>query len=154
MPRHKVRITQPFYISRTCTITYGNFLTFYHNAHYKTDAERDGKPNWGHDPKGTLIQSTDFVFWNTGWEQTYEHPVVYVSVERRGSVLRLAEQESGKEMSARPRPNGNTPAGPARKAAIFGAMTRRIWSCTAMGQESGQQALLGRPWQHDGYREV
>lgn len=78
LPRHRVRITKPFYLGAT-TITYGNFLTFYHDSGYKTDAERDGKPSWGYNSERKLVQSTTFVFWNTGWEQTYEHPVVYVS---------------------------------------------------------------------------
>jgi formylglycine-generating enzyme required for sulfatase activity len=78
LPQHRARITKPFYLGAT-TVTYGNFRFFCDDAHYKTDAERDGKPNWGYDPKGAMIQSKDFTFRNPGWAQTDEHPVVYVT---------------------------------------------------------------------------
>ena len=46
-PRHRVRITRPFYMG-TYEVTLGQFLQFYHAAKYKTDAGGDGKGGWGY----------------------------------------------------------------------------------------------------------
>ena len=40
-PRHKVRITKPFYMGQY-EATLGQFMTFLREAGYKSDAERDG----------------------------------------------------------------------------------------------------------------
>lgn len=77
MPRHKVRITKPFYMD-THETTLGQFLVFYHEAKYRLDAERDGREAWGY-KDGKLIKSQQFRPWNTGFEQTKEQPVSYVS---------------------------------------------------------------------------
>ncbi len=79
-PQHRVRITRPFYLGMY-EVTLGQFLMFYHDAKYKTEAERDGKGGWGY-TGGTdrsFRQSPEFVAWNTGWRQTNDHPVVNVS---------------------------------------------------------------------------
>ena len=47
LPRHKVRITKPFYMGQY-SVMLNEFLTFYHDAHYKLEMERDGKPSWGY----------------------------------------------------------------------------------------------------------
>ena len=77
-PRHRVRITKAFYMGAYET-RLKDFLKFYHAANYKTEAERDGKPSWGYDAAGKVIESTSFRAWQPGWEQTPDHPVNYVS---------------------------------------------------------------------------
>jgi formylglycine-generating enzyme required for sulfatase activity len=77
VPRHKVRITKPFYMGQY-TVTLGQFLKFYHTAHYKLDIEYDKKPSWGFSD-GKLIQSVKFRPWAPGWKIGMNHPAVYVS---------------------------------------------------------------------------
>lgn len=81
-PQHRVRISRPFYLGQY-EVTFGQFLQFYHDAKYKTEAERDGKGGWGYTGetgKGfPFKQSPEYVAWNTGWPQTNDHPVVNVS---------------------------------------------------------------------------
>jgi sulfatase modifying factor 1 len=77
LPRHKVRITKPFYMGQY-EVTLGQFLTFYHDARYQTDIERDGQPSWGYS-NGRLIESNNWRPWAPGWEIGNDHPVVYVS---------------------------------------------------------------------------
>jgi formylglycine-generating enzyme required for sulfatase activity len=80
-PRHKVRITRAFYMG-TCHVTLKEFLTFYHDAKYKCQCERDGKGGWGYDPNSEkkFYRSTAFVPWSWGFAgQTMEHPVVNVT---------------------------------------------------------------------------
>src|SRR5207249_10087915 len=77
-PRHKVRITKPFYMGQY-EVTLGQFMLFYHEAKYKLDAERDGRPSWGYNSEGRLIESTDFRPWKPGWKYEWDQPVVHVS---------------------------------------------------------------------------
>ncbi len=46
-PRHRVRITKPFYFGRT-EVTVGQFRTFVEQTGYKTQAETDGRGGWGY----------------------------------------------------------------------------------------------------------
>jgi formylglycine-generating enzyme required for sulfatase activity len=78
LPRHKVRITKDFYIGQY-EVTLAQLLTFRERAHYKTEAERDGKPKWGYDRSLHLVESADFRPWSPGWPIKPEHPAVYVS---------------------------------------------------------------------------
>ena len=63
MEKHRVRITRPFYLSVT-ELTRGQFRQFVDDAGYKTDAEKEG---------------SEFTWRDPHFEQTDEHPVVYVS---------------------------------------------------------------------------
>ena len=94
-PRHRVRITQPFYMG-AYEVTLGQFLTFYHAAKYKTECERDGEPSWGYDSKGSLIESRNFRPWHTGWKQTNDHPVVYVTWNDCVAFCRWLSKKEGK----------------------------------------------------------
>ena len=74
-----MKITKPFYIGQY-EVTLGQFLTFYREANYKLEIERDGRPSWGYDKdQKTLIESNGFRPWAPGWKIELDHPVVYVS---------------------------------------------------------------------------
>lgn len=78
-PRHRVRVTRPFYMGQY-TVTLGQFLMFYHDAHYRLELERDGKPSLGYDSSAKkIIQSPNFRPWAPGWKIEMDHPVVLVS---------------------------------------------------------------------------
>ena len=79
LPRHKVRITKPFYMSQF-EVSLNDFLKFYHDANYKIEAERDGKSSWGYEKDGTLVKSDRFRPWDPiGWKIEMDHPVIYVT---------------------------------------------------------------------------
>jgi formylglycine-generating enzyme required for sulfatase activity/serine/threonine protein kinase len=77
-PRHRVRITKPFRLSRY-EVTLGQFRQFVKETGYKTDAERDGKGGRGY-LDGSFVQDPRFL-WNSnpGFAQTEADPVVNVS---------------------------------------------------------------------------
>ena len=77
-PRHKVRITKPFYMGQF-EVTLGQFQSFCHDAHYRIDAERDGEPMTGFGANGEFIKSTAFRPWSPGWPIENDHPAGYVS---------------------------------------------------------------------------
>ena len=79
-PRHKVRITKPFYLGIS-HVTRGQFREFVKETNYVSDAEREdkrGAKGWDQDRKD-LVWSAKYSWRNTGFEQTDEHPVVNVS---------------------------------------------------------------------------
>ncbi len=77
-PRHRVRITRPFYLG-TYHVTLGQFRQFVRDSGYKTDAEKD-KMGWGWDlDKMRSGYNAKYSWRNAGFEQTDEHPVVNVS---------------------------------------------------------------------------
>lgn len=77
-PRHRVRITQPFWLGRY-EVTRGQFRRFVDERGYRTEAERDGKGGWGY-IDGQWRQDPGFV-WNAdlGFEQADNYPVVQVT---------------------------------------------------------------------------
>jgi formylglycine-generating enzyme required for sulfatase activity len=77
-PRHHVRITKSFRLSRH-EVTRGQFRRFVEETGYKTEAERDGRGGRGR-VDGELTQDPRFV-WSAdpGFPQTDDHPVVNVS---------------------------------------------------------------------------
>jgi formylglycine-generating enzyme required for sulfatase activity len=77
-PRHRVRITKPFYMGQH-EVTLGQFMAFIREAHYRIDAERGGKPIRGYGANGQIIESTAFRPWAPGWKVERDHPVGYVS---------------------------------------------------------------------------
>ncbi len=77
VPRHRVRITKPFYMGR-CEVTLSQFRRFVAETDYRTDAERDGK---GADGKieGKWTTKPQFNWSNMGYDRSDEVPVVNVS---------------------------------------------------------------------------
>ena len=77
-PQHRVRISQPFALSRH-EVTRGQFRQFVEETGYKTEAEQDGKGGYGR-LDGKWVQDPRFV-WSAdpGFPQTDDHPVVNVS---------------------------------------------------------------------------
>ena len=57
-PRHRVRITRPFYLAAN-HVTRGQFRQFVDATGYKTDAEKDGKGGFGYDGRA-LSQATQY----------------------------------------------------------------------------------------------
>jgi formylglycine-generating enzyme required for sulfatase activity len=90
-----VRITKPFYMGQY-EVTLGQFLVFYHDAKYKIEAERDGKPSWGYDKDGKLVESTRFRPWAPGWEIGMDHPVVYVTWNDAVAFCNWLSKKEGK----------------------------------------------------------
>ncbi|HVC94603.1 MAG TPA: formylglycine-generating enzyme family protein [Pirellulales bacterium] len=96
LPRHRVRVTRPFYMG-AYEVTLRQFLVFYHAAKYKTDAERDGKPNWGYNRDGDNIKSTTFRPWAPGWKIAQDHPAVYVSWNDAVAFCNWLSKKEGKK---------------------------------------------------------
>jgi formylglycine-generating enzyme required for sulfatase activity len=63
MPQHEVEISRSFYLG-VYTVTVGQFRQFAQETDYKTEAEKVCDPN---------------TWLNVGWEQSDDHPVVYVT---------------------------------------------------------------------------
>lgn len=101
-PQHRVRISKPFYLG-ACVVTVGQFRKFVEDAHYKTDAEKDGVGGRGwtgeNGPDGLLawVQNPQYTWRNTGFEQTDEHPVVNVTWNDAQAFLKWLGAKEGKE---------------------------------------------------------
>jgi len=94
--QHRVRITKPFYLG-VHEVTLGQFMKFYHQANYKTEAERDGKGGFGHTDDGKEWKiSPEFVAWNTGFPQTMDHPAVNVSWNDAVAFCQWLSRKEGK----------------------------------------------------------
>jgi formylglycine-generating enzyme len=96
-PRHKVRITKPFYMGQY-PVTIGEFLVFYHFAHYQLEIERDGKASQGFDSSGKkMIQSAKYRPWAPGWDVGMDHPAVYVSWNDAVAFCEWLSKREGKK---------------------------------------------------------
>jgi formylglycine-generating enzyme required for sulfatase activity len=93
-PRHRVRITKPFYMGAT-EVTLGQFMTFVRETHFKVDAE-DGKPMTGYDKDGKTIESAAFRPWAPGYPTADDHPVGYVSWNDAVAFLAWLSKREGR----------------------------------------------------------
>jgi sulfatase modifying factor 1 len=95
LPRHKVRITKSFLMGQH-EVKLNDFLKFYHDAKYKTEIERDGKPSWGYE-NGRLIESNRFRPWDPlAWKIEMDHPVIYVSWNDAVAFCEWLSKKEGK----------------------------------------------------------
>ena len=108
-PKHKVRITKPFYLG-TYHVTRGQFRQFVSAAGYKTDVETSGKPmtGWDREKKNLgmrypawesgkpKLSDKDYSWRNPGFEQTDEHPVVNVSWNDAVAFCKWLSKKEGK----------------------------------------------------------
>ena len=79
-PRHRVRITEPFYFAAH-EVTVGHFRSFAESTGYRTEAETNGEGDVGGRGDDKPEQSTEFNWMNVGFEQTDRHPVVNVTFD-------------------------------------------------------------------------
>jgi formylglycine-generating enzyme required for sulfatase activity len=77
-PQHRIRITRSFDMGQH-EVTLGQFQAFVEATNYKLEVERAGKPAWGFDQTGKLVEATSFRPAAPGWEIGKDHPVVFVS---------------------------------------------------------------------------
>lgn len=78
-PRHRVRISQPFYLA-THEVTRAQFAQFVDDTGYQTDAERDGQGGGGWDEaRGQLRQRASNNWRTWGVDQQDDSPVVNVT---------------------------------------------------------------------------
>ena len=93
-PAHRVRIEQPFWISRR-EVTVGEFRRFVEATGYRTEAERDGLGCNGLVlSTGTVEQRPEWIWSSPGFKQTDQHPVVCVSWNDARAYCRwLSEKE-------------------------------------------------------------
>jgi sulfatase modifying factor 1 len=77
-PKHKVKITRPFYLGTT-EVTVGQFRRFVDASGYKTDAERNGNGYGWNAAESTDEQDPKYTWRSPGFAQGDDHPVVLVS---------------------------------------------------------------------------
>lgn len=97
-PRHRVRITQSFYLSET-EVTVGQYEEFTRATGYKTEAERDVEGGFGIDfQTGRVLRMPGIHFRDPGFpgfKQTTEHPVILISWADAEAFCRwLSEKEN------------------------------------------------------------
>ncbi len=98
-PRHRVRITRPFYLG-TYEVTKGQFRKFVDDTGYKTDAEKDGKGGVGYTGKRQdtipVQRRADFTWRDWGVDQSDESPVVNVSHNDAVAFCEWLSKKEGK----------------------------------------------------------
>jgi formylglycine-generating enzyme len=96
-PRHRVRITKPFYFGR-CEVTVGQFRQFTKATGYKTEPERDGTGGWGYNPKTGQCEGRRLQYnWlHPGFAQTDDQPVIDVTWNDAVAFCRWLGRKEGK----------------------------------------------------------
>jgi len=96
-PRHRVRITKPFYLG-AYEVTVGQFAIFAKDAKYKTEAERDGTGGWGYDAElGRCCgRKLKFNWREPGYEQTDDQPVIDVTWNDAVAFCQWLSRKEGK----------------------------------------------------------
>ncbi|MFZ6749820.1 formylglycine-generating enzyme family protein [Undibacterium sp. Ren11W] len=102
-PRHKVRISQAFYLGQT-EVTVGQFRRFLKESGYQPESIADGTGGYGYNPaydpdksaRGDQFEGRDprYSWSNPGFPQDEQHPVVNVT---RNDALAMAQWLSKQE---------------------------------------------------------
>ena len=94
-PRHRVRITRPFYLGATA-VTVGQFRKVAEATGLRTEAETDGDGGLGRNhATGKWEQDPKYTWRNPGFAQTDDHPLVNVSWNDAVAFCnKLSEQEA------------------------------------------------------------
>ena len=101
-PQHRVRITKPFYLG-AYHVTVGQFRQFVTETGYKARQEEVGNlmgMRFGWDSaKGSLgsyMSNKNYSWWNVGFAQTDQHPVVMVAFDDAEAFCRWLSKKEGK----------------------------------------------------------
>jgi formylglycine-generating enzyme required for sulfatase activity/serine/threonine protein kinase/FKBP-type peptidyl-prolyl cis-trans isomerase len=97
-PVHRVTISQPFYLGNY-EVTKGQFRKFMEDTGYKTDAEKDGKGDWGYtgDKDKPFEQRPSFTWRDWGVDQGDDNaPVVNVSYNDAVAFCKWLSTKEGK----------------------------------------------------------
>lgn len=94
---HTVQITKPFYVSRY-EVTRGQFADFVNATNHKTTLEKNDRgTNRGWDSNQyRFLQKTGFSWYNPGWSQEKNHPVVNVSWDDTKYFVDWLSRKEGK----------------------------------------------------------
>jgi formylglycine-generating enzyme required for sulfatase activity len=96
-PRHRVRITRPFYLGAH-EVTVGQFRQFVTAKGYVSEPERDGKGGSGYNAKTKLAEEKSSFNWrSTGFPQSDEHPVVNVTWNDAVAFCQWLSNKEGKQ---------------------------------------------------------
>jgi sulfatase modifying factor 1 len=96
-PRHRVRMTQPFYLA-TREVTVGQFQKFVEATGHVTDGETDPLGGWGYDStQGDMVQGRQYNWRSLGWPQNEVHPVLNITWRDANRFCQwLSEEEEAK----------------------------------------------------------
>ena len=127
-PRHRVRITKPFFLGAH-EVTVGQFRKFTEASGYKTEAERDGAGGWGYNPEiGTCEgRRPQFNWHNPGFPQTDDHPVLNVTWNDAVAFCQWLSRQEGKTYRLPTEAEWEYAGWPAPTRATISATIRSGW---------------------------
>jgi len=95
-PRHRVRVTKPYCLAAH-EVTVGQFRQFAEDAHFKSDAEKDGQGAFGRGPADNrFVQKPEFTWRSPGFVQNEDQPVVAVSWNDAVAFCEWLSRKEGK----------------------------------------------------------